>query len=277
MLFLGDLEIIREKKNKKVIYYSDELNDDFAENNKNINTIKIDGKYKYIHKNPIWNIMSFIVYRIIFMPPIYFYLKLRYGLEVKNREVIKKYIKENKRGFFIYHNHTQEIVDTFLPTRVGFHRKVYLIANPDNVSIKGMKTLNKLLGALPVPGDKESTKNFIEAIEHYINKGRVISIYPEAHIWPFYTKIRNFGSVSFKYPCKLDCAVFSSTTTYQKVGKNKVKMVLYVDGPFYPDKDVSIKEAQNKLRDEVYNKMVERAQNSNVEIIKYMEGKKENG
>lgn len=270
MLFLGEFKIIKEKKDKKIIYYSDELNDDFAENNKNIDTVKIDGSYKYIHKNPLWNIMSFIVYRMIFMLPAYLHLKFHCGLEIKNREVIKKYIKENKRGFFIYHNHTQEVVDTFLPTRVAFPKKAYLIANPDNVSIKGMKLLNKLLGAIPVPGDKASTKNFMEAIEYYINKGKVISIYPEAHIWPFYTKIRNFGSVSFKYPCKLDCAVFSSTTTYQKVGKNKIKMVLYIDGPFYPDKNISIKEAQEKLRNEVYSTMVERAKNSNAEQIKYI-------
>ena len=217
--------------------------------------------------------LSFIVYRIIFLVPTYVYTKIHYGLEIKNREVVKRYIKENKRGFFIYHNHTQLIIDTFLPTYVGFNKKAYIVANPDNVSIKGMKTLNKMLGGLPIPGDKESTKNFLHALEYYINKGSAISIYPEAHIWPFYTKIRNFSSVSFKYPCKYDTAVFASTTTYKRVGKDKLKMVVYVDGPFYPDKNLSIKEAQNKLRDEVYAAMVERAKNSDIEAISYIKGK----
>ena len=47
-------------------------------------------------------------------------------------------------------------------------------------------------------------------------------------------------------------------------------MVLYVDGPFYPEKNIPIREAQNKLRDLVYEKMVERAKNSDVEVVKYI-------
>ena len=48
---------------KNVIYYNDEANDDFA--NGKIETVKIDQNYKYIRKNPIWNISAFILYRIL--------------------------------------------------------------------------------------------------------------------------------------------------------------------------------------------------------------------
>jgi len=47
-------------------------------------------------------------------------------------------------------------------------------------------------------------------------------------------------------------------------------MVSYIDGPFYPDMSLNKKDAQNKLRDIVYEKMVERAKNSNVEVVKYI-------
>lgn len=255
-------------ENKKTIYYQDELNDDFSESK--IDTIKIDKYYKYIHKSLIWKVCSFIVYRIIFLIPSYIYSKIKFGIKIENREVLKKHKKE---GYFIYLNHTQEIADTFFPTLVTFPKRIYIIAHPNNVSIKYMKTLNKMLGALPIPGDIKTSKNFLEAIEYYINKKNVIAIYPEAHVWPFYTGIRNFKEVSFKYPVKLHKPVFCCTTTYQKY-KNKLKLVIYVDGPFYADEKMNAKEAQEKLRNEIYNKMKERSQKSNIEVIKYIKKKK---
>ena len=47
---------------RKTFYYKDELNDDFAQ--ENIKPIKIDSNYKYIHKNILWKIFSFIIYRV---------------------------------------------------------------------------------------------------------------------------------------------------------------------------------------------------------------------
>ena len=53
-------------KEQKVIYYSDELKNDFAESK--IVPIKIDKNYKYEH-NIFWRIGAAIVYRGIFYLP----------------------------------------------------------------------------------------------------------------------------------------------------------------------------------------------------------------
>lgn len=257
-------------KSQEIRYYKNELEDDFADNNKKIKRVKIDKNYKYIHKNPLWNLASFIIYRIIFLLPAFIYSKLKFRIKIEGKDKIKKYKKYSKNGFFIYHNHTQEILDTFLPTFVSFPTKAYIIANADNVSIKGLKKANQMMGAIPVPEDKVSTKKFIEAIKHYIEAGKTISIYPEAHVWPYYTKIRNYKSVSFKYPIDNNVPAFSATTTYQKYKDNKLRIVVYIDGPFHTDERLNKKQAQEKLRDEIYNKMLDRAKESNVEIIKYI-------
>lgn len=253
-----------KNKQQKVVYYSDELNDDFA--NSKITPVKINENYKYIHKNPFWRICAFIVYRLILLIPGYLYAKLKYNLKIENRSVLKKAKNE---GYFLYSNHTQEILDTFFPTFITFPRRVYVIANAKNVSIKFMKTLNKLLGAIPIPDTIKGMSKFKEAIKYYINKKSVISIYPEAHVWPFYTKIRNFKSVSFEYPYELEKPCYAATTTYQKGKRGKTKIVIYVDGPFYADKTLSKKEAKEKLRNQVYEVMCKRSKNSNIEIIKY--------
>ena len=78
--------------------------------------------------------------------------------------------------------------------------------------------------------------------------------------------------MSFKYPVQLETPAFCMTNTYQSYGKNndKVKMVTYIDGPFFPDEGLSVKEKQQNLRDKIYNCMVERSKNSNIEHIKYV-------
>ena len=252
-------------KEKKVIYYSDELNDDFADGN--IETVKIDENYKYIRKNPFWNIAAFILYRIIAMPIAFIYSKLKFRMKVENKEKLQEV---KNKGCFVYLNHTQEILDTLLPTLVGFPKRAYIITHPNNVSIKGLKIANKMLGALPLPGDLKSSINFLEAIKNKINKKNLIAIYPEAHVWPYYTKIRNFGKEAFRYPVKLNVPVYSFTVTYKKGKKNKPNVVVYIDGPFFPNKDIEKKQAEEELRNVVYNKMVERSKNSNIEYIKYI-------
>ena len=98
-----------------------------------------------------------------------------------------------------------------------------------------------------------------------------MTIYPEAHIWPYYTKIRPFEAVSFKYPVALDVPVYALTNTYhqRKKGSDRVNIITYIDGPFYPDKSLKPKERQQVLRNQVYECMVERSRESDYEVICY--------
>lgn len=252
---------------QKVFYYEDEQNSELV--GSKIEQIKIGGKYKYIHKNCLWNITAFILYRIIAYPIAFIYAKLKFKLKIVNREVLKQ---AKGKGIFIYANHTQELLDVITPSFVSFPRRTYIVASPVNISLKGTGTVVRMLGALPTPDDMESSKNFSKALEKYINKKGAIAIYPEAHVWPYYTKIRDYKDISFKYPVKLDTPVYSATTTYQKGKNGKPKITVYIDGPFYPEKlqGKSIKEKSEELRDKVYNTMVERSKNSNFEYIKYI-------
>ncbi len=251
---------------EKVIYYTDELNDEFS--TAKIEPRKIDGSYKYKH-NFIWNSCSWVLKNILSMPIKIGYSKIKFKLKYIGKEKLKKHKKE---GYFIYGNHTQAFADTFIPTIPMYPKGHYLIVNPENVSIKPFCTIIEMLGAIPIPCNREGMKNFLDTIKDKISKKNAIVIYPEAHIWPYYTKIRPFKAVSFRYPAELDVPAFCITNTYQSYGKNndKIKIVSYIDGPFYADKDLSLKERQNNLRDQVYNTMKERSKNSNIEYIKYM-------
>ena len=95
-------------------------------------------------------------------------------------------------------------------------------------------------------------------------------IYPEAHIWPFYTDIRPFKDTSFRYPIQHNLPVFSMTNTYQKRRfSSKPKMVTYIDGPFYADTSLPVRQQKKMLPDLVYETMKKRAKNNTVVCIRY--------
>ena len=55
--------------------------------------------------------------------------------------------------------------------------------------------------------------------------------------------------------------------------QNKIQIVTYIDGPFISNKNLGKKEQQKDLRDRVYNCMVERSKNSNIEYVQYIKKK----
>lgn len=253
------------KKEQKVIYYSDELSDEFAGDN--IIAKKIDGSYRYIRENPIGKVGHLFWYHLVATPLAFLYMKLYFHHKIVNRQVLKE-AKES--GYFMYGNHTHFLADALIPTMVNMPKDVAVIVHPNNVSMPLLGRITPSLGALPLPDDKEAVKHFLHAIEHMIQKKRCVMIYPEAHIWPYYTKIRPFVELSFRYPVQYKAPVFCFTNTYQKRKCSKrPQIVTYLDGPFYPDANLNSKEQKKQLQEAVYQKMQERARNNNVTVIRY--------
>ena len=251
---------------KKVIYYEDELNDEFS--TMKITPIPIDEHYDYGGNSFFWHFRRFLFYRLFAMPLAFLYLKLKYRHKIINRAVLKPW---QKGAFFIYGNHTNILSDPLVPTFVSFPKSVFVVVHPNNVSIPHIGQKMRLLGALPLPDNFAAAKNFMRTMEMRVKAKCSVCIYPEAHIWPFYTKIRPFPDTSFKYPVQYKIPAFCFTNVYQKrrFSKNP-RMITYVDGPFFADASLSAKEQRKALRDAVYEKMCQRSALNNVELIKYI-------
>lgn len=208
---------------------------------------------------------------VISMPVKILYQKIKFRLNYVGREKLKE---NSNRGYFIYANHTQPFADTFIPSVANYPKRNFLIVNPENVSMPGMRTLVEMLGAIPIACDTGGMKNFLKAVEDKIGRGYSVTIYPEAHIWPYYIGIRPFPAVSFRYPVTLDCPVYALTNTYRRRGKtDKANIVTYIDGPFYPDPFLNPKERRQNLRDRVYDCMKARSAESDIEVIRYRRAK----
>lgn len=261
-----------KNKEQKVIYYSDEINDEFSDDS--IKAITIDENYKYGEDSFWWNVKRFFWYRIITIPLSWAFLKIKYHHKIVGKEILKSM---KHKPYFMYGNHTNQMGDPFIPGYVCDLVYIYAIVHANNVSIPFIGKRMKYIGAMPLPATIGATKNFMDYMKLRIEGNYPIVIYPEAHIWPYYTKIRPFLDLSFRYPVQYKLPAYCFTNTYQKRRFSKTpKIVTYIDGPFWPDENLSAKEQKKDLRNKVYNAMVERSKNNNVELIKYIYKEKEN-
>ena len=80
------------KKEPKIVYYTDELNNDFA--GTNIKTRVIDDSFKYIHKGFLWRAVSFLLYYVLAFPLVLIFEKLILGVKFVNRSALKKHKKQ---------------------------------------------------------------------------------------------------------------------------------------------------------------------------------------
>ncbi|MCQ2523406.1 MAG: 1-acyl-sn-glycerol-3-phosphate acyltransferase [Lachnospiraceae bacterium] len=254
-------------KYPEVIYFENELEDEFSKGG--INPIKIDENYRY-EGGKFRSVSRAVFYHVLAKIIAGLYLPLGWGHKVYGREKMRGY-----KSFFLYGNHTNPVADALIPTMLNPGKSTYVIVHPDNVSMPVLGKITPSLGAIPLPDDRKAYKNFLLYIDKLVEKKRVIMIYPEAHIWPFYTHIRPFKHDSFHYPVKYNTPVFCFTNTYQKRKfLKKPKIVTYVSGPFFPDESLSKPDRTKKLRDEVYDAMVKNSSYNTVELIKYI--RKEN-
>lgn len=254
------------KNSKRTVYYSDEINDDFAGIERE--PIRVGADFPYIHQSRLWNIAAFVVYRVIMTPFAYLYSKLKFNLRIVGREKLKA---ARGKGVFLYGNHTLMAGDAFIPNLVTFPRRTYVVVNAANLSGKGTRTWNQMSGAIPLPTELGGMRAFLNVLSLRAEQGHCIHIYPEAHVWPYYTGIRPFGNAAFRYPVRFNCPVFCTTVTFQKKRFGKTpRVTVFVDGPFSVDPTLSTREREEKLRDLVYTTMCERAKNSTYSPVEYV-------
>lgn len=249
----------------KTVYYTDERNDEFSA--PQIQAKVVDETYPYIRTGLGWRIGHFVAYRLIAMPIAWLFCKLTLHSRFENRRVLKT---AKGIGCFVYGNHTQQFADAFLPNLLLCPRQVYVIVHPDNVSMPVLGKVTPYLGALPLPGNLKAMRNFRDALSCRIGEGSCVVVYPEAHIWPYYTGIRDFPATSFKYPVELKVPSFAMTTTYhrRRFGR-KPRTVTYLDGPFYPDENLPHRQQAQDLRDRIHAAMVQRSRLNDYEYIRY--------
>lgn len=239
------------KDHKKPIYYFNELEDDFGK--KHIATNLYHGQV-VIQRKGFYSLVSNLFFYLIAVPIVYCLMKLK-GVKIRGKENIRK-LKFEKKGFYIYSNHAG-IFDTTIQYIISLPRRNETIGYSDAESNPGLRFIVPLLGYIPLPTDVHDMRKFNDAMKFYLEKNHTITIYPEAHIWPTYTKIRNFKRVSFRYPATFNVPilpVFYARRVRKGFWKlfSHPRITCLIGEPIYPDSSLSVKENAQQMGDKCY-------------------------
>ncbi len=257
------------KKKRKTIVYKNLLEDDFA--GTAIKKEEVGADFPYIRDSLAWKICSWLLYYLVAIPIVYGISKLYLGMRFENRKALRGL---SSGGYFFYCNHTH-LLDVFIIPLAAFPKRVYTVAGADAVSIRGLKRLVMLLGCLPIPTKISALPGYRKVIRRRYEEGSCIAIFPEAHIWPYYTGIRPFGDTSFTYPARLDAPVVAATVTYRRRRGlfrfcRKPGMTVHIGSPIYGE-GAGPRERKIILRDQVYAYMCKTvSERENIAYIRYV-------
>ena len=258
-------------KEERVFYYSSEEDDPIKTDEQERNEkVTLPEGYEYIPKNPLVKLWSRIVF-FGFWVLGQWYERCYWKLQIVGRE---KFKQAKGTGCVLYANHTNPFHDVFGPA-LASDRKIYTVISPVNLKLPKIGPLLPLIGGIPLGTNPEEKKAMHEAVDIRVGKQKkCLVIYPEAHVWPYYTGIRKFpaGDKSFVYATRNNVPVFTMTTTYhrsRKKGQERPRMVAYIDGPFYPDPEKSEAENRAELAKKAYESMVKWSKKSTYDYFIY--------
>ena len=244
---------------KKTVYYNDP-SEDFVGAGK---SVPLPRDYKYVNDSLAARIGSAILYRAVATPIAFLHNKLVLGERIVGRKNLPRH-----GGYLLFCNHAEQVGDAFTPSLAAFPRRVYVVVHPDNLAWGAVAGLTPALGALPLPADVRGAREFNAAIKRRLGEGGVVTVYPEAHVWPKCNFIRPFSESCFDMPRMYGVPIYTATRTYRRTPLG-YRTVVYIDGPFSPRDDLSRKEAREELLCRVREVMSERASASDVEVYRY--------
>ncbi len=220
---------------------------------------KVNVNYKFISNNIFFKIISNILLYLIAIPILYILNKVVFGYKVKGRENIK--LVKGAKITICNHIH---FLDCTMCAIALCPTKLYFPTIADNFRIPVVKTLIKLLNAIPIPKSIKAKEHFITALKELIENEKTIQFYPEANLIPYDTTIRKFKRGAFKIAVENNIPILPMVFSYRepkgmrKIFNKKPLLTLNILEPVYiKDKeeiDIKIEEIRNKMQSKIDNK-----------------------
>ena len=144
---------------RKVIYYSDELTEEFS--TAVIEARPIDESYDYGGRGFFWTVKHLFWYRIVATPLALLYLRLFWHHKIVNRRLLAPY---KRSAIFLFGNHTNAYADALIPTFVSWPHHTFVVVHANNVSMPYLGRITPYLGALPLPDNLVAGRHFMDAM-----------------------------------------------------------------------------------------------------------------
>ena len=137
-----------------------------------------------------------------------------------------------------------------------FH-KVYYTTREGSFKIPFVRRLIKLLRAIPIPKERKNKKNFIKAINSILEKGEAVHFYPEAALWTYCEKIRNFKEGAFDFAVRQHVPIipmvfqFRTPQGIRKFFKRKKDVTLIILKPVMPEKGENKRDFKDRIQQQM--------------------------
>lgn len=176
-------------------------------------------------------------------------------------------IKDIDTGAVITSNHFNPLDSLIIRklVRKAGKKHLYIVAQETNLAMTGLiGYMMNYTDIIPISRKISYMKHeFSDILEEKLSKKQFILIYPEQEMWFNYKKPRPLKPGAYYYAAKNDvpiisCFVEMIDTDEEENGEfNKVKYILHILQPIYPDKDKTLKENSKIMMEKDYNQKKE--------------------
>lgn len=217
----------------------------------------IDRNYEYVSKDIIFNTFSDILYYLIAYPILKVLTKIVYDLKIEGRENIDFL----EKGAISVSNHVLFLDCAMVGLAWGLKR-VYYTTLEGSFKIPFVRKLIKLLRAMPIPEKIKNREYFLKAVDEVLSNGDYVHFYPEAALFPYYKKIRNFKNGAFSIAVKNDVPIVPMVFTFRepkgirKIFKKKKDVTLKILKPVtIKEEGLNQKQKEELLKNKVHTMM----------------------
>ncbi len=217
--------------------------------------LEIDDDYEYVNNGFLFKIASTLLY-IIALPIVFIYNKVMYNFKIYGKENLSSI----ETGKVTVSNHVHPM-DCTMNALANAPKSLYFISIKSNFEIPIIRHVIRLLHAIPIPEKISEKTKFFATINQLLKDKKTVHFYPEASLWPYYRKLRKFKNGAFKAAVVNNVPVvpmvykFVKPYGVRKLIKKRPFIELHILDAVYPDLNLSEKEAEEKLKQTVYNNM----------------------
>lgn len=211
-------------------------------------TLPVDKNFKYIRKGFFDKTRVFLQRMFIVYPFAKRVSKSMLKVEVKGKENIK-----GIESAILTSNHVNKfdclaIQNTMMP------KKTYVVAAEFNNVSGHFGEMMRVGGMLPLSSDFAAKKNFLKAVEYYLEKKCFVLIYPEEAMWWNYEKPRPYKEGAFVLAVKNNVPIVPIFISFRRSGiidANGIEikyLTINIMKPIYKRDDLSYRKNIEYLR-----------------------------
>lgn len=229
----------------------------------------IDEHYPYMDDSARYRFKTKWGYAIILKVCLNLMLRVKMGLRIRGREVLKRHSEGLKHGAITIANHVFRLDCPCVLLAVKAKPTTRIPMFAPNFRTKDSFFLN-LVGGVPIPeaeAGMSAMKKFNEAFDEFHRRGWWFHIFPEACRWDMYKPLRPFQKGAFTMSYKYNKPLLPCVITYRErkgifrlFGPKELPLLTVTIGePIYPDTTQSRKAEVDRLRDVAHLQMQQMA------------------